>query len=140
MMAFYYTIPFNNIRDTDYVSNSLENLIKTIKNEVRILILFTYGLILEKIAQMSKKENIANGYVFIAASNFALGAQNTKSYHNWLTLTIFMPQFNIVNSDADLDDPLFEGITNCTKIPIKKGFVSSAGDSFLSFFSLSYSF
>ena len=100
----------------------------SIKDEVRILIVFSYGLMLEEMARICKDERMEKGYVFIAADNFAFNAQNAKNYSNWLTFTVFVPKFNEVSKVADLNFLIFNGMIGSFAVPVDEGFLSPAGE------------
>ena len=47
-LFYYYTLSFNSRKDS-CASNKLKNMLKTIKDEVQILIIYTYGYTLENL-------------------------------------------------------------------------------------------
>ena len=126
--VFYYSmISFERSRDTNDAQNYLKDIMKSIKNEVRVLIIYTFTSALEKLSIISKEENIEKGYVFIAASESIVVPKNLKPYQNWLMLKLFMPNSNEEVTAVDFDDPLFRETVNSASNPDKKGFSSYAG-------------
>ena len=127
--VFYYNIlSFDNKKYNDCDVNNVENIMNSIKDEVRILIVFVYGLMLEEMARIFKDERMEKGYVFIAADNYALGVQNAKNYPNWMTFTVFAPKFNEVSNTAGTDCAIFKGMICSSPVPVEEGFLSPAGD------------
>ena len=100
----------------------------SIKDEVRILIVFSYGSRLEEMVRISKDKCMEKGYVFIAADNYAFNAQNAKNYPNWLTFTVFVPKSNGVSNATDLNFPIFNGMIHSSPVPVDEGFLSPADD------------
>ena len=127
-MFYYNILSFSNKKDNDCVANNLESIITLIKDEVRILIVFSYGSRLEEMARISKDKCMEKGYVFIAADNYALGVQNAKNYPNWMTFTVFAPKFNEVSNTAGTDCAIFKGMICSSPVPVEEGFLSPAGD------------
>ena len=129
--VFYYSIiSFNHKSNNDRVSNNLENVMKSVKDRARILIIFSYGLRLTVLARVSKDNYMEKGYVFLAAYNFAFGVESAKDYPNWLALTVFTPEFNGVSSAVDLKYPLSMEMINSPPVTVQDGLLSMSGDYF----------
>ena len=130
--VFYYNIiSVANNTNSKYGQNNMKNVLKSIKEEVRVLIIYAYGFALEEMSLLSKGENMEKEYVFIVVSDNAFNTKNAKYYPNWLTLTIAMPHFDEEDLVLDFNDPLFNGMTNSSSSPGEEGF-SFAGKYFFS--------
>ena len=130
--VFYYNIiSVANNTNSKYGQNNMKNVLKSIKEEVRVLIIYAYGFALEEMSLLSKGENMEKEYVFIVVSDNAFNKKNAKYYPNWLTLTIAMPHFDEEDLVLDFNDPLFNGMTNSSSSPGEEGF-SFAGKYFFS--------
>ena len=128
--VFYYImISAENHRDDSYDPSNLKNLIKSIKNEVRVLIIYSSGLQLEEISLILKAEKMEEGYVCIAASDGAFKTKDTQNYPNWLTVSFIMPDLNEEELVLDFNDPLFKGMNNSFSSQDEDGF-SFAGEYF----------
>ena len=123
VIVFYYNIiSVDNSKNSKYDPNNLKTVLRSIKEEVRVLIIYTYGLLLEEISFVSKSENMEKGYVFIVASDIAFNTKNTKYYPNWLTATVVLPDLNEEDLDIDFDDPLFKRMTSFSSSQDEDGF------------------
>ena len=126
--AFYYNI--NSVKKSRCGSdtqNSLKRIMKSIKEEVRVLIIYTYGVMLKEMSLHLKEENMEKGYVFVVVSDNALNTKNAKYYLNWLTLTVFVPYLDEEEFVVDFNEPLFKGMPHSSSNQDGEGF-SYAGE------------
>ena len=126
--VFYYSmISFEKSRDAEDAQNNLKEIMKSIKNEVRVLIIYTFSPGLEKVSNISKEENMEKGYVFIVATETIYDPKIARAYQNWLMFTLFMPTLNEEALASDFDDPIFGGIIKSSSNQDKGKFSSYAG-------------
>ena len=107
---YYYTVSFANHRNGNRTLIDLKNAVKSIKNRVRVLIIYTSWLPLEKLLLLLRKGNMEEGYVFILNSDHTLVAEHAKDFQNWLIIRTSTPDLNEQVLDADFNDPLFRGM------------------------------
>ena len=105
--VFYY-----NIISIEKKTDNLKKVMKSIKEEVRVLIIYSYGLTLEEMSLLVKNESMEKGYVFIVASDNAFNSRTAKDYLSWLTLTVALPDWNKEEIILDFNDPSFKEMNN----------------------------
>ena len=106
--VLYYNInSVKNSRQSSNCKKNLKNIMNSIKENARVLIIYMYGLVLEEMSLLSKENSMEKGYVFIVASDRAFNMKTAKNYWNWVTITIALPNLNEDDVAVDLTDPLF---------------------------------
>ena len=98
--------------ESSYAQNKLKDVLKSLRNDVRVLIIYTYWLSLEQVSLILKDENMEREYAYILASDNSFHKKKAKYFQNLLIFTVVLPNLNEEVLVVDFDDPMFKGMAN----------------------------